>query len=332
MNEGAGGALPAAIPPMLATGGGKPFDSPDFLFEVKWDGVRCLAFLDRGTRLQSRRLNDITRKYPELAGLHRVVDGQPAVLDGEIITLTNGKPDFAALLSRHRTEQPARIRAAADLHPATFVAFDLLYLKGRNIMGAPLFERRELLTQLFTETGQLVLSRHVAGAGAAFAETVFARGLEGVMAKRVDSPYLPGKRTKDWLKVKQPRRLEGVIAGFGYRSDGGVGSVTIGLYDPAGQLKFAGQAGVSLPTKADRELLTQLRALVRPEPALGGVPREVARAVQWVQPRLTCQVEYLERSRHGLRHAVYRGLVARAPETCTLDQLNDVHEEEAARL
>ncbi len=309
---------------MLATLGGAPFDSPDFCFEVKWDGFRCLAFLEASTRLQSRRLIDLTGRYPELADLHRAVRGQPAVLDGEIIVLSGGRPDFETLLARHQLASRARRRQAALAHPATYVAFDLLYWKGQNIMGYPLYRRQELLSETLSEGDHLVLSRPVRESGTAYAQAVFARGLEGVMAKRVESPYLPGKRSRDWLKLKRPRGLSGAIVGYTERADGGVGSVVVGLYDPEGRLHLAGRAGVSLPQAEANDLLEQLTSLPQAAPPPGSLPAGLARKIHWVEPRLVCRLEYLELTSAGhLRHAVFRGLVPREPRSCTTAQLGE---------
>lgn len=307
---------------MLASLGTKPFDSPDYRFEVKWDGLRCLAFLESSTRLQSRQLNDLTRRYPELADLHRAVRGQPAVLDGEIVLLSQGCPDFARLLIRHQLTGTERIRAAARDQPVTFVAFDLLYWKGQNIMGYPLHRRQALLAETVAETGQLVLSRPVEEQGIAFAQAVFARGLEGVVAKRAESPYLPGKRTRHWLKLKQPKTLFGVIIGYRERVDGGLGSVVVGLYDLDGKLQVAGQAGVSLPTTEAAELFVRLASLPGAAPPAAGLSAKLARRTHWVEPQLVCRLEYLEQTAPGqLRHAVFRELIARDPRSCTVEQL-----------
>lgn len=313
---------------MLASLAGEAFDSPDFRFEVKWDGIRCLAFLEASTRLQSRRLNDLTGRYPELSDLHLAVGGQPAVLDGELIVLSGGTPDFAPLLARHLLRSHARVRAAALAHPVTYVAFDLLYWRGRNVMAFPLARRQALLTETVRETGNLVLSRPVAGEGVAFAAAVFAQGLEGVMAKRAESPYLPGRRTRHWLKVKRPKSLFGVVVGFVERVDGGVGSVAVGLYDAAGGLCLAGQAGVSLPEAAARALFAKLLALERPEPPVADLEARLPREMRWVELRLVCRLEFLEQTSPGhLRHAVFRELVDRRPEECTTAQLEDPRQE-----
>ncbi len=309
---------------MLASLAEAPFDSPDFRFEVKWDGFRCLAFLESSTRLQSRRLNDLTGRYPDLADLHLAARGQPAVLDGEIIVFSGGRPDFSTLLARHQVTGAARLRAAALAHPATYVAFDLLYWKGQNIMAYPLHRRQALLAETVTETDNLVFSRPVEGTGIAFAEAVFARGLEGVMAKRAESPYLPGKRTRHWLKLKRPKTLFGVIGGYTERVDGGPGSVVVGLYDERGQLRLAGQAGVSLPHRPALALLGLLQSLRRATPPGVEIPARLPKGVHWVEPKLVCRLEYLERTTAGhLRHAVFRELVARDPLACTAAQFDE---------
>lgn len=316
---------------MLATLAGGPFDSPDFRFEVKWDGLRCVAFLEAATRLQSRRLRDLTGRYPDLADLHRSVAGQPAVLDGEIVVFSDGRPDFSALLSRQHLARPTRVRAASRTHPATYIAFDLLYWKGRNVMGYPLERRQALLAETVTETASLVVSRPIDGCGVAYAEAVFARGLEGVMAKRRDSLYLPGRRTAAWLKVKRPRSLWAVLAGYTERAGGGPGSVVAALYDRAGKLHAVGLAGVSLPETDRQSLAERLPILHRATPPVAEVPLRLSgRKIHWVEPKLVFRLEYLERTAAGhLRHAVFRELTVQDPSLCTTNQLEEARPEGA---
>jgi DNA ligase D-like protein (predicted ligase) len=307
---------------MLAALGSEPFDSPEFRFEVKWDGFRCVAFLESATRLQSRRLHDLTGRYPELADLHLAVRGQPAVLDGEIVALSRGRPDFAALLRRGRSSGRTRPKADAASPPVTFIAFDLLYWRGQSIMAYPLHRRQALLGEAVSETDVLVLSRPAEEEGVAYCRAVFAWGLEGVMAKRVESPYRPGRRTRDWLKLKWPKTLFGVIAGYRRGAEGGVGSLAVALYDQTGKLQLIGLAGVNLPHPLAEDLLAQLASLPAADPPRAGGASWLTEGLQWIAPRLVCRLQYLERTPTGrLRHAVFRELVLRDTRSCTVDQL-----------
>jgi ATP-dependent DNA ligase len=194
--------LPRFVPPMLAKSG-DPFDSPEHLFEVKWDGTRVLAFVDsRGYRLVNRHRADVTDRYPDLGFLGTLPAG--TVLDGEVVVLRQGKPDFGLLLSRNQTRAPLKIQSLARTLPATYVVFDLLYDQFESLFALPLDTRRERLEKLMRRSAhpRLVFSQGVVGPGKAFFAEVCRLGLEGVMAKCLASRYLPGRRTDAWIKMK----------------------------------------------------------------------------------------------------------------------------------
>jgi ATP-dependent DNA ligase len=180
-----------------------PFDSDDFLFEVKWDGARALAFIEPGSfRLLSRRGLDRSERYPELAGLAYGPAG--TVLDGEIVVLQNGQPDFRRLQAREQTRTPLRIRLASQTCPVTYVVFDLLYEAYRPLLAEPLTQRRQRLERLVATLAmpEVVVSAGIVGAGRAWFEEVCRRGLEGMVAKRLSSRYQPGRRSEAWRKIK----------------------------------------------------------------------------------------------------------------------------------
>ncbi len=194
--------LPRFVRPMLARPGG-PFDSPEHLFEVKWDGMRALAFVQReGYRLLSRGGNPLSEQFPELGCLAELPPG--TVLDGDLVVLREGKPEFSLLAARHHLRDPHRIGTLARTTPAVLMAFDLLYCGYEPLMGQPLEQRRERLAETLRRAGQqhLVFSTGIVGAGRAFYEQVVARGLEGVVAKHLASRYLPGRRSEAWVKIK----------------------------------------------------------------------------------------------------------------------------------
>ena len=228
---------PAPLPPpdpMLATLGGDAFDDPAWSFEPKWDGIRAIAICTHETRLVSRNRHDVSVAYPELAGLHDRLVATNAVLDGEIIALENGIPSFQALQHRMHLRRPADVERASRSAPVTFMAFDLLYLDGEDLTGRPLDERQGLLDETVVASTSLQVSPVVIGTGQALYTAAEAQGLEGVMAKRIDSRYHPGRRSPDWVKIKTVLDADVVVLGWrpgsGNRS-GTIGSLVLGVYD-----------------------------------------------------------------------------------------------------
>jgi ATP-dependent DNA ligase len=192
--------LPRFVPPMLAKPG-VPFDSSEHLFEVKWDGTRVLAFVDsRGCRLVNRHRVDVTERYPELGFLQDLATG--TVLDGEVVVLRQGKPDFGLLLSRNQARASFKIQSLARTLPVTYVVFDLLYDRFESLLALPLVTRRERLEMVVRACAnpRLVFSEGIIGQGRAYFEAICQNGLEGVVAKRWDSRYRPGRRA--WIKIK----------------------------------------------------------------------------------------------------------------------------------
>jgi ATP-dependent DNA ligase len=192
--------LPRFVPPMLAKPG-VPFDSQEHLFELKWDGTRVLAFVDsNGYRLVNRHRADVTDRYPELEFLDNLPKG--VILDGEVVVLRQGKPDFGLLLSRNQARASLKIQTLAQTFPATYVVFDLLYDRFESLLALPLQARRQRLETPVRDcaNSRLVFSEGIVGAGRAFFEAVCRKGLEGVVAKRLDSRYRPGRRA--WIKIK----------------------------------------------------------------------------------------------------------------------------------
>ncbi len=239
--------LPCFVAPMLAQPAA-PFDAPEFLFEVKWDGTRALAFIEGGrSRLVSRQRQDRTDRYPELASLAGWPPG--TVLDGEIVVLRDGQPDFRLVQAREQTRSPLRVRLGAQVHPVTYLVFDLLYAAHRPLLTCPLAERRDRLQTLVRAQGMpgVVLSEGVVGAGRALFQEVCRRGLEGVVAKRLTSRYQPGRRTEAWRKIKPAHTAVCAILGFVPGSDRGIRSLLV-AEDIGGGLRYAGQVERGLDT------------------------------------------------------------------------------------
>jgi DNA ligase D-like protein (predicted ligase) len=295
--------LPAFIEPMLAKIG-KPFASDEHVFEIKWDGTRALAFVEDGSyRLLNRKRRSRKDAYPELEFLAGLPGG--TVLDGEIVILEMGRPTFAAMLQREQAREPRRVRALMKQLPAAYVAFDLLYRGGKSMMRRPLSQRREALVDLLAphEDPRLIRSDGVVGDGLTFFEEAVKRELEGVVAKRLSSLYLPGKRTDAWLKIKRTRRMYCAVIGF-IVEGGDLRSLLIAAED-GGTLRYAGRVGSGWNDAKRAEVHAILRRHVRPEPFL-----PAAVEATWVEPGLYCTVEFLERTEAGeLRAPVFVELI-----------------------
>ena len=314
--------LAAKIPPMLATSADTPFDSPAFTFEAKWDGVRTLAFVDGGlVRLQTRNLLDCTKQYPEVDALAGALTGAyHAIVDGEIVALDEkGVPSFQRLQPRMHQRDEAAVRRLRKSTPVVYEAFDLLYQDGEDLRSLPLRERRRRLEAALTPMGPIRLSEGFAGTGKALFSAVQEQGLEGIVAKRLDAPYVSG-RSAAWIKVKAQRTLECVIGGWtagqgGRRST--LGALVVGVYRD-GRLEPVGSVGTGFDDRTLRDLLVTLRE--HESPAMPFVtPPRITGPAKWCLPELVCEVQYTELTTDGtLRHPTYRGLRADIdPRDCT---------------
>lgn len=321
---------------MLATAAAEPPLDEGWALEVKWDGVRALALVESGgVRILHRRGTDASARYPELATPPAALTDRRAVLDGEIVAFDDrGRPSFQLLQQRMGLSNPATIRARSAATPVTFVAFDLLRLDGRSLLAEPYERRRELLAGLGLDegTGHWQAPRHHVGDAAALWKAVREQGLEGIVAKRLGSPYRPGRRSRDWVKVRHRLGQELVIGGWmpGEGSRGGrVGSLLVGHWDATGReaerlgrpqrLVYAGGVGTGF-TEA---MLDRLTALLEPlhrddcpfelgeDPRVKYAQRARDRGAGpvWVEPELVCAVEFSEWTREGtLRQPSFKGL------------------------
>jgi len=308
--------LPASIAPMLALPGAPPPGRlADWAVEMKWDGVRALAFVENGRlRLVSRTGKDISATYPDLAALGGAVTGAQALLDGEIVAFTDGRPDFEALQPRmHVSSADAAFRLSSTI-PVSYLAFDALQADGVRLTPLSYLERREILNTLISNGPRWLAPPNFPGPDLdAVRAASVANGLEGVVVKRLDSVYEPGARPGSWLKVKNQLAQEVVVAGWkpgqGNRA-GLVGSLLVGVHSDTGALVYAGHVGTGFSDPVLRMLTRRLDALRRPDsPFDGPVPAEYARPAVWVEPRLVIDVEFQRWTRAGrMRAPAYRGL------------------------
>ncbi len=295
-----------SLRPMLASSADAPFDDPAWAFELKWDGYRTMALVtSEGTDLRSRNGQDLNPRYPALTDLRRRVTCQEAVLDGEVVVLdAEGRSDFGAL--------------AAGRGPFTYMAFDLLYVDGEWIEDLPWHERRARLERVVAPEGPplLVLSDHVEGGGRALFAAAAERGLEGIVAKRMDAPYRPGTRVPDWRKVKTRQETEAVIGGFtegGGSRRGTLGALIVGEWEADGTLTYLSHVGSGFSDTLARGLWDRLREMeIDDSPFANALPTASARP-HWVRPELSCEVRFAERTGDGrLRAPVFHGLIETA--------------------
>lgn len=286
-------------------------------YEFKWDGYRCCLRVGPSgeARLTSRNGNDLTATYPELAHFPpALLDGRPGVLDGEIVALDgSGRPDFARLQRRHQRQPDS---STLDETPVTFFAFDVLLYHGAWLLAEPYERRRGVLAGLPAAPGRVVVPPAYTAADIAPGDLLdIARrhSLEGLIAKRLDSRYQPGRRSPSWVKKALSRTQEAVVGGWqpgkGHRS-GTIGSLLLGAYDAQGHLRYIGHVGSGFTDAVLADLRDRLAPLQRPtSPFADPVPRADARVARWVEPRLVGDVAFRTWTRDGrLRQPSWRGL------------------------
>jgi bifunctional non-homologous end joining protein LigD len=309
--------MPEHIVPMLARLSTLPPDDERWGYEIKWDGVRAVAYIAPGqpTRIESRNLNDVTRQYPEAAAIGSALAKRSAVLDGEVVAFDeHGRPSFERLQGRMHLTGDAAIGARTRSTPIAYVVFDLLYLDGRNLMREPYTERRARLEELDLNGPTWRTPAYHRGQGKALLEASARQGLEGIVAKRLDSQYEPGKRNGSWLKVKNTRRQELVIGGWlpgEGRRKGRIGALLMGYYDhepPTPELRFAGKVGTGFDAK-ELDKLEKLLAARRRDSSPFSSAKQPGKGAIFVDPDLVAEVEFNEWTKQNmLRHPSYKGL------------------------
>jgi bifunctional non-homologous end joining protein LigD len=302
--------MPEKLKPMLASLAEMPREEDGWAFELKWDGIRAIAYCEGGQlRLESRNLREITSSYPELRGIAAALGSREAVLDGEVVAFdAAGTPSFELLQGRMNLSSASAVRRRMGETPVTYLAFDLLYLDGRSLLDEPYTERRGRLAELGLDGPSWQAPGEHRGDGRRLLELTAAQGLEGLVAKRLDSRYAPGRRSGAWLKIKNTRRVELVIGGWipgrGRRSET-IGALLVGYHDETGDLRYAGRVGSGLAEDDLVRLSEALEALRRDGSPFAG--RQPPRESVFVAPRLVAEVEFREWTRaRTLRAPVFK--------------------------
>lgn len=308
------------IKPMLVGAIGDAFDSIDYIYELKWDGERCIAYLDpkTGTELRNKRNEKMIPKVPELSELHKLVKTR-CILDGELMVLKGGKPDFSEIQKRSLMSNKFKIELLSKQFPASFIPFDILYYRDRDITLLPLVERKKYLKEAVkTETARMALSKYIEERGTALYSLAKKQELEGIVAKRKDSIYVEDKRTHDWIKIKNMKDDDFVVCGYIYKEP--LISLVLGQYDN-GKLVYKGHVTLGVGGENFRKIKT-MPVIESPqfEPPSGN------ENTVWITPQLVCVVEFMEYTANGgMRQPVFKGLrTDKQPEECQIKK-GDCH-------
>jgi bifunctional non-homologous end joining protein LigD len=306
--------------PMLARLASQPFSSEAWIFEIKWDGFRAIAYVKEQLSLKSRNGKELKYNFPELEELRQLTHN--VVLDGEIVVMKEGKPDFQALLERGQATLPVEIELQSKRSPVVYVVFDILEKDTVTLVDLPLTERKEILKDSVKEGKHVLLSDFVEEKGEAYYRIALEKGLEGIMAKKKGSPYEPGVRSGNWLKIKKLRSCDCVI--FGYTAGSGARAVTfgallLGLYADEKPV-YVGKVGIGF---SQQKLKTLSERFVQLKTDLAPFNVDILDEITWLKPELVCEVGYQVITRDvRLRMPRFLGLREdKLPLECTLDQL-----------
>lgn len=277
-----------------------PFNSEEWIFEIKYDGTRAITYIDKenkSVRMLNRRLIWFESRYPEFKDLWKNVQASRVILDGEVVVFDNGKPNFYKLEEREHVADKFRIELLSKLMPATYVIFDILYLDGKNLTELELMKRKEILNSVIKESNHLLIADWIEENGKEFFEAVKSKGLEGIMAKKKNSRYEIGKRSKNWLKIKVNETQDAIVVGYttgkGRREE--FGSLILAAYDN-GELRYIGKVGTGFSEKTISQLKTILKKLETEKCPLPKEPKidlPSGRKIVWVKPKIVCEVKFM---------------------------------------
>ncbi len=300
------------IKPMLIGTEGEPFDSDEYIYELKLDGERCIAYLDNEkTVLKNKRNVLMLPKVPELAEIHKNVNVR-CILDGELAVIKDGKPNFFEIQKRSMMSNPIKIELAAKKYPACFTAFDILYYEDRQVTDLTLTERKELLQKAVkSEDSRFAVSRYIEKNGTAFYNIAKQQELEGIVAKRKDSRYYFDRRTKDWIKIKYLKDDDFIVLGY-VPKENNMNSIILGQYKN-NQLIYKGHVTLGVGGEPFRKI----KSLDETSCPFSEVPKGNENAV-WVKSELVCTVKYMMKTENGgMRQPVFKGLRDdKSPEEC----------------
>ena len=306
--------------PMLAKVAEKAFSNRDWLFEVKWDGFRAIAYIEEPFSLKSRNEKELKQSFPELAELKKLANN--IVVDGEIVVMREGKPDFQSLLQRGKAVSKLEIQRHANKQPAVYIVFDILEKDGKSLTNVPLIKRKEILKASMKEGANVLLCDFIEEKGEIYFESALEKGLEGIVAKRKDSEYEEGLRTGSWLKIKKLKTCDCVIFGYSKGSksrNATFGALLLGVYN-GGKPVYLGKVGTGFTQEMIRLLIDKFEKI---KTQVAPFKPETGDIVTWLEPKLVCEVAYQVLTRDmRLRMARFKRLREdKLPSQCTIDQL-----------
>lgn len=292
------------ISPMLLNEVKEPFDDDDYIYELKLDGIRCVAYIEpKSVTLQNKRFKDLTDIYPELSDICKCVKKR-VILDGELVVLTDGKPDFYALQKRSLMTDKFRISLVAKKNPVQFVAYDIIYYDGKDLTDKPLMERKEYLSKAVEEGLNLSISRWIERNGVVFFELAKKENLEGIVAKKKDGLYHIGKRTSEWIKIKVMQDEDLLVLGYQPDENGKVKDLILGYYDDKGELKCRGKVYLGV-SKVEQKIIAEFakkNTVKRPW-------FDKYKNAIWLKPQLVGTAHFMhETESGGMRQPVWKGL------------------------
>jgi len=296
---------------MLIGEEGEPFDSPDYIYELKLDGERCIAYLDEsGIDLRNKRNMLMLPKVPELSEIYKQINKR-CILDGELFVMKDGKPDFYEIQRRSLMTNKMKIELAANKYPASFVAFDILYYDGQQVTNWPLMERKVMLAKAIRENERLAISRYIEKHGITFYELAKQQELEGIVAKRKDSKYYFDKRTKDWIKIKYLQDDDFVVCGY-ILKENSVSSLVLGQYQNR-QMIYKGHVTLGVSGRDFDIIKSTPKTKLPPFETPIGNENAI-----WIEPILVCTGKYMMLNQNGsMRQPVFKGLREdKLPEEC----------------
>ena len=303
------------IKPMLIGEMQEAFDSPDYIYELKLDGHRYIAYLDKdSTDIRNKRDVKLISKVPELSNIHKQVKKR-CILDGELIVIKNGKPDFFEIQRRSVLANTFKIQLASSKLPATFTAFDILYYGDHQVMDLPLMERKKLLEKVIKENERIAISRYIEEQGIQFYQLAKENDLEGIVAKRKDSKYYLDKKTRDWIKIKYLLDDDFVVCGY-ILKENGVISIVLGQYSGK-ELMYKGHVTMGISSEDFRTIENTPKLYALP---FNDLPSGNDNAI-WLEPILVCVVKFMMKTANGgLRQPVFKGLRNdKAPKECIVN-------------
>ena len=280
----------------------EPFDGEDYIFELKLDGIRCIAYIDEeSVVLQNKRWKDITDTYPELKEMYKCVKHR-VVLDGELVAFVDGVPNFYVLQTRSLMTDKFKIEIASKRNPIQFVAYDILYYNGKDLTGKPLMERKRILSESVKEGNNLSISRYIEQDGKAFFELVKQQNLEGIVAKKKNGLYYIGKRTREWVKIKVMQDEDLLVLGYKPDERGNVKDLIVGFMQD-GKPKCKGTVYLGVNSE-EKKIIKNFAEKNKSEPVLAKY-----KGVVWVKPKLIGTVQYMQETDSGsMRQPVWKGL------------------------